>query len=115
MVKNKESKYAFARKMRKNPTPAEHKLWELLRRKQLGVKVRQQSMMAGWIVDFYIPCVRLIIEVDGKGHDTTKDKIRDNALMRHGLKTLRFSNSDVIDNTSNVLLAIRHEITLRQL
>ncbi len=57
---------SYAREMRHAPTSAEDKLWQRLRRKQvMGVKFRRQQPIDRFIVDFYSPTHRLVIEVDG--------------------------------------------------
>lgn len=62
------SKFLWAKQKRRNPTPAEAALWQAIRRKTLGVRVRRQSVIVGFIVDFYIPAAKLIVEVDGSYH-----------------------------------------------
>ncbi len=58
-----------ARESRRYPTPAEKKLWEHLRKKQLGgLKFRQQHIIDPYIVDFYCREKKLVIEVDGGTH-----------------------------------------------
>jgi very-short-patch-repair endonuclease len=64
----------LAREMRKEPTAAERKLWQRIRRKHiLGVKFRRQLAIDRFIVDFCSPSIRLIIEVDGPTHDLTQE------------------------------------------
>ena len=57
-----------AQHSRRHPTPSERILWEALRKRQLGVKVRRQVILANTIVDFYVPEAKLAIEVDGGAH-----------------------------------------------
>ena len=64
----------LAREMRKKPTPAEAKLWQRLRRKQVrGIKFRRQFAIDRFITDFCSPAVRLIIEVDGSIHNQQQE------------------------------------------
>ena len=57
---------AVARELRSNPTAAEEKLWQAIRKKQLdGLKFRRQVAIGAFIVDFYCSSERLVIEVDG--------------------------------------------------
>jgi len=94
--------------LRKNMTDAEKMLWLKLRRKQLKeYPVYRQKIIGKFIVDFYCPKVNLVIELDGGQHYSekgkSKDKARDNVLMRMGLRVLRFSDRDVFDNMSGVM------------
>lgn len=105
------SKQILAKKMRKNPTPAERKLWRVLRRRQLeGLKFRRQEVVLGYIVDFYCPRLKLAVEIDGTYHSTLSqeryDEKRDFHLRQYGIRTLRFRNEDVYDNLDEVLEAI---------
>lgn len=63
----------------------------------------------GYIVDFWCPQKRLVIEIDGSCHDETKDydKTRDEALARIGIKTLRIKSSQVLYNIQPVLNEIK--------
>ena len=59
----------FARKLRADATEAEIRLWSKLRRKQLeGFRFRRQQPMGRYIVDFFCPEARLIVEIDGGQH-----------------------------------------------
>ena len=60
---------AAARRLRHNLTPAEQALWKVLRGRQLmGLKFRCQHPLGRFILDFYCPAHKLIIEVDGASH-----------------------------------------------
>ena len=60
----------YAHQLRKQPTPAESKLWTALRRKQLnGLCFRRQVAFESYVVDFVCTEKRLIIEVDGDVHN----------------------------------------------
>lgn len=101
----------FRKKLRKNLTPAEAVLWNTLKGKQLeGRKFRRQHSIGNYIVDFYCPSEKLIIELDGAGHFTyegsQKDEIRDNYLSSLGLNVIRFENRDLKNNLEAVLKAI---------
>ena len=61
-----------ARSMRHEPTPAEAKLWELLRGNHLGVKFRRQHSIDRYIVDFVCLSHKLIVELDGATSNPTK-------------------------------------------
>jgi very-short-patch-repair endonuclease len=96
-----------AREMRKEPTPAECKLWSLLRRKHFGVRFRRQQPIGPFVVDFYCSPARLVIELDG-GHHTLEDlRARDAErakwLGQKGYSVLRFRNDDVLTNSDSVI------------
>jgi len=97
-----------ARKLRITMTDAEIKLWQHLRMKQVaGVKFLRQRPIGNYIVDFYAPEAKLIIEVDGGQHYEDNgleyDEIRDAYLKGLNLKVLRVSNLDVLNNIEGVV------------
>lgn len=102
----KRSKLEYARHMRRNPTPAERLLWSRLRANQLGFKFRHQAIIRGWIVDFWCPLVRLVVEVDGRGHAAEAQRLRDirrtTAMAELGITTIRFWNEEVLGETDKV-------------
>jgi len=103
---NQKSKY-LARKLRSNQTESEIKLWHKIRNKQVrGYQFLRQRPIGKYIVDFYCPKAKLIIEIDGGQHYEDKnikqDKIRDIYFNRLGLKVIRFTNLDVLYNLDNV-------------
>ncbi len=85
------SKIEFAREQRKEPTRAEKMLWEALRRKQLGVRIRRQHPIEDFVLDFYCAEARLAIEVDGPVHEEQQgyDRWRDRQLATWGIDVLR--------------------------
>ena len=99
---------AHARRMRKQPTPAEKILWRRLRDKQVnGYKFRRQHPIDRFIVDFYCREAGLVIEVDGAVHDSSEAREYDDAhqqfLEHRGLTVLRFSNAQVFNDVNSVL------------
>ncbi|MEQ1802602.1 MAG: endonuclease domain-containing protein [Gammaproteobacteria bacterium] len=105
----------FARKLRKRPTCAEALLWSHLRQRQLlGAKFRRQVIIYGWIVDFYCPEIRLVVEVDGSSHDQRQlqDQYRDRVMIGAGFSVLRLSNElvtiDLVRSMTYVLGAITY-------
>lgn len=99
----------IAREMRKDPTAAEGKLWQHLRRKQVsGYKFRRQHAIERFIVDFYCHEAGLVVEVDGPVHQYTaeEDAIRQEFLESLGLRVLRFTNEQVEKDIDGVLAAI---------
>ncbi|OGC43312.1 hypothetical protein A2Y85_05200 [candidate division WOR-3 bacterium RBG_13_43_14] len=98
----------LARALRKNMTDAERVLWFNIRQKQIKrFQFYRQKIIGSYIVDFYCPKARLVIELDGGQHYTNKGKIKDRQrdlyLKNIGIKVLRFSDNDVLKNLSAVL------------
>ena len=99
-----------AQELRRLMTPAEKRLWGRLRANRLdGWHFRRQQIIAGFIVDFYCHKACLVIEVDGPIHDQQKiqDEARTEVLSHHGLKVIRFSNREVMNDLAGVLRVIR--------
>jgi len=89
-------------------TDAERLLWSEVRRKQLkGYQFYRQKIIGNYIVDFYCPKARLIIEIDGGQHyndeGIKKDRIRDDYMRDHKSKVLRFSDREVFKNLNGVI------------
>jgi very-short-patch-repair endonuclease len=91
---------ARARRLRRESTDAEQKLWYRLRARTLdGCKFVRQEPIGPYIVDFVCRERRLVIEVDGGQHATDpRDKVRDQWLADHRYRVLRFWNNDVLSN-----------------
>jgi very-short-patch-repair endonuclease len=103
-----------ARELRRNQTPTEKLLWELLRAKRfLGAKFRRQHKIGQFIADFYCHEARLVIELDGAVHDqqSRQDRDRDQWMQANSITVLRFRNAEVADNTEAVLNAIAEVIS----
>lgn len=104
-----------ARKMRKEPTYAESLLWNELRKERLaGFKFRRQHIIQTFIVDFYCPAAKLVIEIDGDIHETQLeyDQVRETDLHTMGYQILRFTNEEVINDMVNVIGEIRQTLSL---
>lgn len=102
--------YTVARQMRRDPTPAEDLLWQHVRDRRLaGMKFYRQVPVDRFVVDFYAPKAGLIIEVDGAIHhkQVAADQERDQILSGLGLRVLRFSNDQVLEQTDQVLERIK--------
>jgi very-short-patch-repair endonuclease len=100
---------AAARRLRQNLTPAEQKLWQALKNRQLnGLKFRCQHPVGLFIVDFYCPQCRLVVELDGEIHDhqVDYDTARTEQLKQFGYQVVRFRNQEVITNLDTVLRQI---------
>jgi very-short-patch-repair endonuclease len=104
---------AAARRLRQNLTPAETMLWEALKNRQLkGWKFRVQHPGESFIVDFYCPQHRLVIELDGAVHNQQADydAARTERLHHLGYRVIRFRNQEVISDLSGVLEQIVYTI-----
>lgn len=109
---------ALARINRKNPTPAEHKMWsEILRRRQVtGFKFLRQKPIDGYIVDFYCAALALVIEIDGDSHadKTEYDVERTRILNAYDLQVIRYTNDEVLGNPEGVYLHLVKHILARR-
>jgi very-short-patch-repair endonuclease len=104
-----------AREMRKNPTEAERILWKHLRKfRAEGFIFRQQHPIDIFIADFYCHKIKLVIEVDGDVHldDQAKqhDEGRTSELEKFGIKVIRFTNEQVLNNQDLVIVQIKKYI-----
>lgn len=100
--------------LRNNLTPAEARLWTILQRSQLdGRKFRRQHSIGRYILDFYCPAERLVVELDGAAHNSPEaqeyDRQRDLFLHGLGIKVLRFENRLVFEQPEAVIEMIRAE------
>lgn len=100
-----------SKNLRRNQTPAENKLWSLIRNKQIGgYKFRRQHVLFSYIVDFYCHSEKLIVELDGPIHNSTKareyDQKREAWLLANGYKIIRFKNAEIFENQEKVLQEI---------
>ena len=118
MLRYRESLKTNARSLRRDLTEAEKVLWNRLRMKQVrGIQFFRQRPIGNYIVDFFAPKARLIVEVDGSQHMTDRmarrDKQRDDYLAHLGLLVLRFSDSDVLRETEGVMELIFRRVSER--
>ena len=95
-----ERKLAIARRLRRESTPAERHAWSLLRDRQLlGLKFRRQHVLHGFVVDFYCPAFKLVLELDGHPHDGARqagyDAARTAWLESAGYHVIRMRNRDL--------------------
>ena len=107
-----------ARNLRKNMTDSERILWSRLRGKQIrGIQFYRQKPIGNYIVDFFSPKAKLVIEVDGSQHKESqhleRDKQRDTFLSDAGLKVLRFNSNEVLNNTDEVAEVIYSAVVER--
>ena len=108
MLQYNKKNMNLARVLRKHMTYPETVLWSRIRLKQLkGYQFYRQKPIDEYIVDFYCPKAKLVIELDGSRHkfadNIKKDIAKDKDLVNLGLKVLRFNNTDVSENIEGVL------------
>ena len=98
MLPYKKGYKANAQALRKNMTPEENHIWyDFL--KKLPVPVKRQKSIEDYIVDFYIPSAKVVIEIDGSQHyepaNRAEDEARDAKLGEWGITVLRYTNEDI--------------------
>ncbi|MFA6973928.1 MAG: endonuclease domain-containing protein [Parcubacteria group bacterium] len=110
-IHNLTTKLTTRRELRKAATPQEIILWSRLRRKDLGCKFRRQHSIGRYIVDFYCPTYKLIVELDGNQHNEEDRKEYDAERTRYfkdlGLTVVRFWNGEVNKNLEGVMIKIK--------
>ena len=88
----------LAKKLRKEMTPWERKLWYCFLTKY-PLRFQRQKAIGNYIIDFYCASAKLAIELDGSGHYTPesmkKDDERTTMLQSHGIEVIRFCNLDI--------------------
>ena len=108
---------ATARKLRHNATPAEEKIWTVLRgRKMQGYKFTRQKPIYYFILDFYCAELLLGIEIDGRIHTklAERDTERSVEIESFGIKIIRYKNEEVLNNLENVQRDLSQQITKRK-
>ena len=98
-----------ARCLRKEQTGPERVLWRRLRSRQVKrAKWRRQQVIDKYIVDFFCPERRVVVELDGDTHAGREahDEVRQQYLTAQGLTVLRFTNEDIRKNLEGVLSVI---------
>lgn len=105
----------LARQLRNNSTQSEIKLWKCLKGKKMyGYDFHRQKPIDNYIVDFFCNKLELAIECDGYSHQILevweKDVKKTNRLNELGIKVLRFSDDEVMNDIENVLRSIEDYI-----
>ena len=106
----------IARKLRNDMTLSEILLWQQIKGKQLlGYNFPRQKPIDEYVVDFYCPNLKLVIEIDGDSHDGKEeaDFIRQKKLESMGLTVLRFWDLDVKANVDGIVEQLREWIVAR--
>ena len=106
-----------AKELRKNMTPQERKLWNILRNHQFyGYEIRRQYPIDKYIVDFICRNKKIIIEIDGGQHNENYaleyDKKRSVDLGKLGYKVIRFWNCDIDKNLDGVYKILQKEFKI---
>jgi very-short-patch-repair endonuclease len=114
-IRNIRSKKSFRQQLRSFGTPAEAVLWKSLQSRQIiGKRFRRQHSIGRYVVDFYCPESRLIVELDGDYHFSPTiegyEEERTRFLETLGLRVLRFENRDVLENLEGVLETIKNNL-----
>jgi very-short-patch-repair endonuclease len=115
---NDPSTKSDRRRLRKDATATERKLWTILRNRQMaGLKFFRQYSVGPHVLDFYCPEERLAIEVGGGQHGGIRgqrcDAIRNRYLRDVNIRVVRFWNNDVLRNIEGVEQRIRDEVAAR--
>ncbi|RJF88656.1 endonuclease domain-containing protein [Oleomonas cavernae] len=101
-----------ARRLRRDATEAEKRLWRALLEANLIWKFRRQHPIGPYFVDFACPKRRLVIELDGGQHalSVAADASRTAVIARHGYRVIRFWNNEVMTNLTGVIEEIRRHL-----
>ncbi len=104
-----------ARQLRAGLTIPEKRLWSRLRADRLAaLRFRRQHAIGPYIVDFYCPAAHLIIEIDGRSHQSPEaasaDRQRSAYLAGQGLRVIRFTNDEILRSLDGVVKSIMREI-----
>jgi very-short-patch-repair endonuclease len=93
--------YIAAKKLRRNLTPEEKKLWYQYL-SGYPIRFTKQKIINNCILDFYCAKCRLCIEVDGGQHYTepglTHDEVRTELLNAYGITVIRFMNDRIVND-----------------
>ena len=107
---------AIARKLRKQSTDAELRLWYYLRAKRtLSLKWRRQHPIPPYVADFYCHKAKLVVEIDGGQHEVDMDSRRTAYIRSQGIEVIRFWNHDVLSKTEAVMDEILRVVQIRTL
>jgi very-short-patch-repair endonuclease len=111
----------IARELRRKQTRGERIFWEAVRNRRFNRKkfLRQHPIFHGhlgketfYVADFYCAEAMLIVEIDGKIHEHTKerDRLRSSIMSDLGMKVVRFRNDDVEQNLDRVLMELKKHL-----
>jgi very-short-patch-repair endonuclease len=108
-----ERKKTQSRRLRKECTPAEKRLWQYLRNRGVdGLKFRRQQVIEGFVADFYCEKAKLVIELDGAVHNKPeqqkRDVYREKVFAARGIATLRLRNGEIFTDLQKCLMKIKN-------
>ena len=97
---NRPRQKAIRRRLRRDATPAEQRLWQMLRAKRLGgYTFRRQHGVGSYVLDFFCASEKLAVELDGSVHDDPQraayDAERTRSLESLGIRLIRFTNTEL--------------------
>jgi very-short-patch-repair endonuclease len=104
--------FEHAKRLRGEMTKAEQLLWEKISNKKInGLRFKRQHPIGPYIADFYCHKLRLVIEVDGPIHEVDEqhayDMERTDYLGKQGIQVIRFSNTEVLNQTERVIETLK--------
>ena len=102
-----------ARRLRRDRTDAEAKLWWVLRECFPEARFRFQVPIGPYVADFCSHRAKLIVEVDGSQHTASSDRVRAERLRNEGFQILRFRNNEVLSNPDGVAILIGRVLAQR--
>lgn len=104
---NQEKHNSLRKELRNNPVKSERIFWQHIKGKQNGFKFRRQQGIGPYIIDFYCPEIKLVVEIDGLTHAEEEvfenDQLRQKYLENLGLIVKRYSTEDVFNNLGQIL------------
>jgi len=112
VTRTRKSMIEASKELRQRMTMTEELLWESLRGRKLGgLKFYRQMPIDRFIVDFYCPRMKLVVELDGEIHDdldqNDHDRLREDMLREREIRVIRFRNEEVIRDLHDVCNRIR--------
>jgi len=99
-----------ARRLRREMSLPEVLLWQELRKRPAGLKFRKQHPGGPYVGDFFCHAARLVIEVDGEGHERgdrpRRDAARDAWFAERRFAVMRIPAEEVLSNLEGVVQGI---------
>lgn len=108
VIFNQEWSIERRRELRNHSTRPEVHFWNAVKGRQvLGTQFRRQYNIGRYIADFYVPQLKLVVEIDGAVHFTPEaqeyDKVRSESFASIGILTTRFTNDEVYGDLDGVI------------
>ena len=109
---NKRKFQEFRAELRGRMTKSEALLWKYIKNDSLGFRFRRQHGIGNYIVDFYCPKLKLVIEVDGFTHAEeevfAKDQRKEKFIIENNMILKRYSSDQIFNNLDNTLMDIEN-------